>query len=53
MVTVTGTNFGAYSFSAAQSVRVGLTSCVSTAWTSDSAVACALAAGVSGACVRL
>jgi hypothetical protein len=48
MITMTGTNFGAYSFSVAQNVRVGLTSCASTAWTSDSTIACALAAGVSG-----
>jgi hypothetical protein len=47
VITVTGTNFGGYSFSEAQSVRVGLSSCASTIWTSDSTLACGLAQGVS------
>lgn len=47
VITVTGTNFGGYSFSEAQSVRVGLSTCASTTWTSDSALACGLATGVS------
>ena len=48
MVTISGVNFGSYSFSTAQSIQVGLSSCVATDWTSDSALACRLASGVAG-----
>ena len=45
-ITVLGSNFGAYSLSAAQSIRVGLSTCEVTVWTSDSVIACGLPPGV-------
>lgn len=46
LIRILGTNFGAYTFSQAQNVRVGLTTCAATVWTSDSTLSCSLAAGV-------